>query len=109
MKSINIKFEQETRQANAMQSIEENDEMKVRTSSVICLILTSACQKLEKKKSNNNWQRKSSENIFKSDIKEWKKAVSNSTDIWKKQSHFKSMVESVSPDPTEQGKSVDNC
>lgn len=60
---------------------------------------------------------------IKSDIKEWEKVVkisfyatecttelggekkrSNSIDIWKKQSHFKSMVESVSPE----GKSVED-
>ncbi|MCY6396646.1 hypothetical protein OYG15_10940, partial [Actinobacillus pleuropneumoniae] len=49
MKSVNIKFEQETRQANAMQSIEENDEMKV----------SSPCQMPRKKNNNNNnWREK---------------------------------------------------
>ena len=72
-----------------MESIEEKDEMNVRTHFVRCLILISACKKPGKKnsacqksgkKNGNNWQGKSSKNIFKSDIKEWEKA-GNSTDI----------------------------
>lgn len=34
------KVEKETRQANAMESIEEDDEMKVRTRSVRCVIIS---------------------------------------------------------------------
>ena len=65
-----------------MQSIEENDEMNVRTRSARCLILISACQKPGKKNINNNWQTKETINSeAKSDIKEWEKAVKISSRV----------------------------
>ena len=76
------------KQGNPIQCkvFEENDEMKMRTGSVRCLILisacqkpgkkNSACQKLGLKNSNDNWQTKEMINSeAKSEINQWEKAV----------------------------------